>query len=409
MGGVQRGDTKVARAALTNPAGHPSAPPWVHYVLGWSAFAENDMAAARAAWERVRAAVPGFLPVYLDLADTFLREQKRPDALVILARAEGRWPRSVDLLNAVGVVQAASGRLDEAIGAFARATAADPADAAAHFNLGRAAELRFVAAMMQGRGNPAAVADRELAIAEYRRVGTGPLADAARAGLLRLEPLDATRLEVSPGRILVKGGEDDFGGAPARLAWSPDSTQLLLRTVRRDAKGALTSDTLLLLSGEGRLERVAGAPEWAMPYWNWKSGLEAPWRPECRLTSEDRMMALLPEQLNIFKSGFTRDFSRTPTEMPVTVHEFLGEQVAMITDPLYARGCTFSWAPFAQGALAFRDRRALLVLMDAAGRKHDVPGSMHALLPAWSPNGRRMAFVVEDRGYAVVVVELTVK
>lgn len=405
----QRGDTKAARVALTGPASHPAAPPWVPYVLGWSAFAEDDVAGARAQWERVRSAVPDFLPVYLNIADTYLRELKRPDALVVLAQAEARWPRNVDVLNAAGVVQAASGRLGEAIAAFTRATAAEPADPTGHFNLGRAAELRFVDSMLKGGDPGAATADRELAIVEYRLVRNGPLAEAARAGLGRLEPLDAARLGFSPGKVLVKGGEGRFGGTPARLAWSPDSTRLLLRSVKRDAKGALTSDTLHLIVDEGRMEGIAQAPDWAAQYWDWKSGLEAPWRPESRLTSQERMVATLPEQLNIFTSGFTRDYSRIPKQVPVTVHHFLEEEVALITDPLFARGSTFSWAPFAQGALAFRDRRALLVIMDSEGRKRDVPDSMHGLLPAWSPNGRRLAFVVEDRGYTVVVVELTVK
>jgi VWFA-related protein len=189
-----RGDVAAAKAALTEVAARPDAPPWVVYVLGWSHLALGDAASAVSAWEKVRGAVPQFEPVYFDLADAYQRMGELNKALAGLREAEKRWPKDVDVYNAIGVLQLARGAVDDAIATFEKGVDVDANDANACYNLAKTLEVRLVRDARAGKVAPGSVTksgsmqDRSKAMTLYSRViGLGgPLVDAAREGLKRL-------------------------------------------------------------------------------------------------------------------------------------------------------------------------------------------------------------------------------
>ena len=113
-----RGDVAAAKASLADVAARPDAPPWVPYVLGWSHLALGEAGPAAAAWEKVRTAVPEFEPVYFDLADAYQRMGEFNKAFAGLREAEKRWPKDVDIYNAIGVLQLARDAVDDAIATF---------------------------------------------------------------------------------------------------------------------------------------------------------------------------------------------------------------------------------------------------------------------------------------------------
>ena len=80
----QRGDLESARAALTPIAARPVAPSWIEYVLGQADYALGQFKDAAVAWERVRHRQPEFQPVYLDLADDYIKLDERKKAIDIL-------------------------------------------------------------------------------------------------------------------------------------------------------------------------------------------------------------------------------------------------------------------------------------------------------------------------------------
>ncbi len=207
----QRGDTKGALAALSAPAAHPSAPAWVNYVLGWSAFAEGDLVAARNAWNVVRTVAADFQPVYFDIADAYLRQGKRAEALVMLRTAEGRWPSSLEVLNAVGVVETSLGELDAAVVSFERALTLAPGDETSLFNLAASKEMRYLHSVRQPTPREA---DRTDAITVYGQVvgAGGPLAERASQAIRRLTPLDVRALK-NRG---AESGDVDPSVAPPR-------------------------------------------------------------------------------------------------------------------------------------------------------------------------------------------------
>jgi VWFA-related protein len=188
----QRGDVEAAIGPLTGAAEQPDVRPWVLYLLGLSQGALGRPQEAIASWERVRAAAPGFEPVYIDLAATHVSLSNLTQALAVLRDAEQRWPKDPEIHNAIGVIHFRRGALDEAIAAFTTATEVAPNDALAHLNLGRAYELRFSRSRRYVTSQRRWVSDdgeRQKAAEHYQaylRIG-GPFESAARDGLARLE------------------------------------------------------------------------------------------------------------------------------------------------------------------------------------------------------------------------------
>lgn len=188
----QRGDLKAATAALGQAATHHAAPPWVHYALGWSQYAEGEYPAAGVQWEQVRAVVPAFEPVYFDLADSYLQQREFGKAVSVLRDAQGRWPKDVEVYNALGVIQTGRGALNEAIATFEQAVAVNAEDSTACYNLARTLELRYHRTEIQRRsaqaGLPAVLSDRDRAIEFYLKTVAlgGPQKEAAETALKRL-------------------------------------------------------------------------------------------------------------------------------------------------------------------------------------------------------------------------------
>ena len=187
-----RGDFESARSSLALAAVSPSAAPWIPYALGHAQYALGDYANAVASWERVFAVSQDFRPVYLDLADGYMQLEAFDSATRLLRQAAERWPADGEIFLTMGVIEAWQGTLDEAVGLFEKAIALSPENATAHFNLGKALELRYYGSrryVEEQRQWVATEADRAGAAAAYERclaIG-GPFAAEAREGLARLE------------------------------------------------------------------------------------------------------------------------------------------------------------------------------------------------------------------------------
>ena len=190
----QRGELEAARAAFAPIAARPVAPSWVEYVLGQADYALGEFKDAAVAWERVRTRQPQFQPVYLDLADDYVKINERRKALDVLKTARQRWPANADVLNAQGVIEAGGGDLDGAIKVFRETIALAPKETITYLNLAKALEMQY----FQKRRNlqllnwgSGANEERERleAIKVYNQyLATGaPYGDLAREGIARLQ------------------------------------------------------------------------------------------------------------------------------------------------------------------------------------------------------------------------------
>jgi hypothetical protein len=72
-----------------------------------------------------------------------------------------------------------------------------------------------------------------------------------------------------------------------------------------------------------------------------------------------------------------------------------------------APGQTYGWGPDEVGAIAFVDQRGQLILRTPHARQI-VPGATDATLPAWSPDGTKVAFArkIGRRMYQLAYVAL---
>ena len=168
----RRGDLASARQLLANAAAAPSARPWVHYALGQTAYALRDFPQAVASWERVRARVPEFEPVYFDLVDGYLQSRDTDKAIHVLRSAAERWPTDHEVFSALGVVQISRGAVDDAVKSFQQAVALAPNDPIGYFNLAKTLEIRFGKSrryIVQTRTWVSNESDRTNAIANYQR------------------------------------------------------------------------------------------------------------------------------------------------------------------------------------------------------------------------------------------------
>jgi tetratricopeptide (TPR) repeat protein len=188
----QKGDLEGAAEWLGKAVADPNAHPWVHYALGYSELALRHPDKAAQAWETVRAAVPEFRAVYLDLADAYVQMENLGRAIDVLRSAAARWPGDVDVLNATGAIQVRRGALNDAIAAFKKATESKPDDALGYFNLGRTYELRYLKTRRYSQtearwlSNPADIKNAIASYEQYVKAG-GPFEAQARESILRLQ------------------------------------------------------------------------------------------------------------------------------------------------------------------------------------------------------------------------------
>jgi hypothetical protein len=70
-----------------------------------------------------------------------------------------------------------------------------------------------------------------------------------------------------------------------------------------------------------------------------------------------------------------------------------GEAVSEFINERPIPGLMFSWGPSGSATIAYTTREGQLVLLDQRKHKYAVPGAKAALLPAWSLDGTRLAWV----------------
>jgi len=200
---------------------------------------------------------------------------------------------------------------------------------------------------------------------------------------------------------------------PSRLAWSPDGSQLYVQTLEGNfadlAKGLTVKLRHYVVSAaDGASHEPQVEPDWAREYWTGKSEQTSPdgppWKVE--LKSEERIenTTSVPRGGDLAKGGTTVGTGAGTDDAAAAIfnrqvvrtHRMLlrGEVVGKFENTVIVPGLTFGWGPPGTRAIAFvAQRGGRVVLMDQRGKKKEIKGTKDAVLPAWSPDAKRVAWL----------------
>jgi hypothetical protein len=206
---------------------------------------------------------------------------------------------------------------------------------------------------------------------------------------------DVSSLAVSAPQLVCQLDMNVLKGAVRRLSWSPDGLYVHVQTIDRD----VLRDYIVALDDK-EISLAFGEPEWAGTYWAKKADLSAPGEPGLKIEVIEKHQRTRPTP---FTGGFSSGGAQTVDQrnpndtfaIEVSL-KLLGEEVGYFLNDVAYGGITFGWGPQGSGVLVFADAKGRLALLDRQKHKKPIPGTKDALLPAWSPDGTRVAFLQKD-------------
>ena len=235
--------------------------------------------------------------------------------------------------------------------------------------------------------------------------------------LAALAAIDVSTLKIGPPTTVTELDLGKLKGELRQLAWSQDGTQLYIQTSEGTAPSEKLRHYFVAVTG-GAVSGLDQPPAWAKEYWAFKAGRSAPGLAGLTLDAQqtyevvksgtgpagalDREASPIGGNTgNIESMAKGTDQHQKASVWRITL---LGETVNEFVNEPPVPGLKFSWGPEASGAIAYIDPDGRLMLLDQKKHKHTVPGVKDALLPAWSTDGARLAWVQKSgrKKYALV-------
>jgi hypothetical protein len=232
-------------------------------------------------------------------------------------------------------------------------------------------------------------------------------------------PLDVSKLIVGAPTTV---GELDLGklkGELRQLGWSADDTQFYVQTADGDPLSPkLRHYTLPLTGGKAPLP-IDAQPDWASAYWTFKSDRAAPGVPSLVIDVEQKLETV---KIGTGSAGGMDNRSDPTVMTPGNIDResqrqkqnvvrltLLGQVVSEFVNERPIPGLMFGWAPRGTGTIAYTDRDGRLMLLDQEEHRRTVSSAKDALLPAWSNDGTRLAWVQRGgrKKYALMVAAVS--
>jgi hypothetical protein len=212
-------------------------------------------------------------------------------------------------------------------------------------------------------------------------------------------PVDVSTVKVGPPATVTELDLGKLKGELREIGWSPDGAQLYVQTADGDPPSAKRRHYLVSATG-GLPTAVDAQPEWANAYWEFKSDRAAPGIGSLMIDLEQKLEKVKigtgagrPGEMGI-GAGVSVDKIAEGQREKVARLTLLGETISEFVNQVPIPGLMFSWGPAGSGAIAYTDRETgHLLLLDQHKHKQTVAGIKDALLPAWSIDGTRLAWV----------------
>lgn len=227
-------------------------------------------------------------------------------------------------------------------------------------------------------------------------------------------PVDASTVKVGAPATVTELDLGKLKGELREVGWSSDGSELYVQTADGNPQSEKIRHYIVPIAG-GAPKPVDAQPQWALDYWTIKSDRFAPGLRSLMIEVEQKQEKVrvgtgtgrpgeqagggagtTPVDIEKTAEGQWQNFARL-TVLGETVSEFLNQK------PI--PGLMFSWGPPGTGTIAYTDRElGHLMLLDRNKHKQTVSGVKDALLPAWSTDGTRLAWVQKSgrRKYTLV-------
>jgi hypothetical protein len=221
--------------------------------------------------------------------------------------------------------------------------------------------------------------------------------------------VDVSTLKIGAPAVVAELDLGKLKGELRQVAWSPDGAELYIQTV----DGVLPAETqhhYTVPAAGGPIAPADQQPDWAKAFWLFKSDRSAPGVPAMMIGVEQGTETTkgLPPEGSVRGTGVGAADLASSNSTNATANVIrlvlLQESIGEFVDARPVPGLTFGWGPDASGAIAFTDRTGRLILFDQKLHKRTVAGVKDALLPAWSMDGSRLAWVQKSgrRKYSLV-------
>lgn len=247
------------------------------------------------------------------------------------------------------------------------------------------------------------------------------------------QKLPVGQLSITPSTSLLEIDVDKMKGQPSKLAWSPDGKELYLELLEGPfGKGGRTRHFVVNVA-DGKLKGVDTAPAWAASSWNKKSGQASPDDPAFKIDVETSQRTerttSAPMAGDLARGGpptggdvgggaggtsSGEAIAAAASMQVVTVHamKLAGETIGEFVNSVIVPGLTFGWGPDGSKLIVFaKPKGGDLVIMDSAKKKQEIDDIEDALLPAFSEDGTKLAWLKKDgrKTFSLVIANVSAR
>ena len=245
--------------------------------------------------------------------------------------------------------------------------------------------------------------------------------------------LPVGQLAVGDAREIIEVDTDKLKGQPSKLAWSPDGKEIYLELLDGQFGKGGTPRHFVIAVADGKQKSVDTPPAWAAASWNRKSGQASPDEPAFKIgvetshRQERTVSAPMGGDLARGAPGSGGDIgggtggtssgeaiAAAAGMQNVAVHamKLAGETIGEFVNTVIVPGLTFGWGPSGSKVIVFaKPKGGELVIMDSAKKKQQIDDTKDALLPAFSEDGTKLAWLKKDgrKKFSLLVANVTAR